>query len=498
MRGALPRTPAAAAGYAALMVASLLPQSLRPWDTLAYVGDPLNSAYAIGWNVRQLLHAPAEIVNAPTLYPSPRVWLLAPHRLLSSIVAAPWVLATGNTVLGSNVALAVALMVAALGGRALGLRLGLSPPAAWVAGALYAFHTYQVSETARIQVVFHGFWPLALVSLLEVWRSGRARHGWWLGLWVLLLALADNYLLLYGVLLLALVAVALAVGWPRRAPRALAAMALPAAAVALLYAPLVLAYRDAAAQYGFTRQPPVGIDVQHYFTTAPGNLIYGQMGAPHRLQQRGPHFVGFAAIALSLLALLAWTVGQGPVPGRALLAPRAWVPAAALLALLFAALSLGREVAFFGRELGPGPYRLLHAWPGFSYIRIPERLGLLVMLFVGLLAGRGIDVLRGRGWRPAALGLGVLALAEHLSPLPQTTRVPVGRGRPAVYRWLAESDARALAEVPVHGENLVRKETIEEYFSTLHGKPIIHGYVSYPPLLGTLLRKTAGTFPADA
>src|SRR4029450_12276064 len=43
----------------------------------------------------------------------------------------------------------------------------------------------------------------------------------------------------------------------------------------------------------------------------------------------------------------------------------------------------------------------------------------------------------------------------------------------------------------------VRKETLEEYFSTVHWKPIIHGYVSYPPLLATLLRKVIGTFPSE-
>jgi hypothetical protein len=67
-----------------------------------------------------------------------------------------------------------------------------------------------------------------------------------------------------------------------------------------------------------------------------------------------------------------------------------------------------------------------------------------------------------------------------------------------VYRWLATSDARAVVEVPVHGENLVRKESLEEYFSTVHRKPIVHGYVSYPPLLSTLLRKSAATFPSEA
>lgn len=488
---------AALAAYALLLIISLLPQSLRPWETLAYVGDPLSSAYALGWNVHALAHQPARLFDSNTLYPNPRPWLLAPHRLLSSLVAAPVVLATGNTILGSNVALAVALLVAGMSGRYLGRRLGLSPLAAWTAGALYAFHTYQVSETARIQVVFHGFWPLALAALLALWKEGRARHAWWLALWVLLLALADNYAVLYGVLLLALVFAALALAQPRLALSRALALAPPGILVAAAYAPLLLAYAGAARMYGFAREAPVGIDLQHYFTTAPGNLVYGQMGAPHRLQQRGPHFVGFVALALALGAFAGWRRGRGPEPPPPLLSARAWVPAAAALALLFAALSLGRDIVAFGHYLAPGPYRLLHALPGYGYIRIPERLGLMVMLFVGLLAGRGLDLLRAAGRTRTAVAAAALAIVEHLSPLRQTVRLPVGDQRPAVYAWLASSGAHAVAEVPAHGENLVRKETLEEYFSTVHWKPIVHGYVSYPPLLGTLLRKAAATFPSD-
>ena len=166
------------------------------------------------------------------------------------------------------------------------------------------------------------------------------------------------------------------------------------------------------------------------------------------------------------------------------------------------ALSLGREVLVWGHDLGPGPYRLLHlAVPGFQYIRIPERLGLLAMLFVALLVGQALTFLRAAGPRVAAATAAVLAVAvplEHLSPLPLTERIPVWGDVPAVYRWLARDTARAVAEVPIHGEGLIRKETLEEYFSTYHFKPIIHGYVSYPPLLSVLLRRAAAEFPSES
>ena len=47
-------TLAALAFYVVLMFASLLPQSLRPWDTVGYVGDSLGSVYFVAWNAHQL------------------------------------------------------------------------------------------------------------------------------------------------------------------------------------------------------------------------------------------------------------------------------------------------------------------------------------------------------------------------------------------------------------------------------------------------------------
>ncbi|HEY7816667.1 MAG TPA: hypothetical protein VIG29_00505, partial [Vicinamibacteria bacterium] len=173
----------------------------------------------------------------------------------------------------------------------------------------------------------------------------------------------------------------------------------------------------------------------------------------------------------------------------------------ALLALLFMALSLGKDMLVFGWNLGPGPYRLLyHYVPGFQQVRIPERLSLLAMLFIALLVGYAVAWIASssRFGRVSAHFLAVLVVLEHISPLPQTTRIPVGEDVPSVYGWLARQEVRALAEVPVPGEALIRMESLPMYFSLYHGKPIIHGYESFPPLISSLLRKLAMEFPSEA
>ena len=484
--------------YVLLVFASFHPQSVRPRDTIAYVGDSLESVYLVAWNVHQFFRAPAHLFDANILFPNRLALAFTDHRLLPSIVVAPVLWATGNPVLATNVAVALACLLAALGARRLALVLGLAPVGAWAAGALYAFHTYQINEAPRLNIVAHGFVPLALAELILYLRTGERRRAWRTAGLMLLQALTSNYHLLYGALVLGLVVLGAMAVRPRIVARRLPVLLLAAVAAAAAFAPVAWPYLRAARVQGYVRDLTPGIGLEHYFSTSPTNLIYGAIGTEVRLQQRGPHFVGFVSLGLALVALADSLRRRSRDSGPADIPAAIWVPSAAALALLLVLLSLGPDITAWGHRLGPGPYRLLHRWvPGFQLVRIPERLGLLAMLFVGLLAGRGLSLLEGARARVAAILLAALVPLEHIGPLPVSERVPVGRRVPEYARWLAGNPVQAAAEVPIHGEGLVREETEEMYFSTYHFKPIIHGYTAYPPLLSRVLRRAAGQFPSE-
>jgi hypothetical protein len=484
--------------YVALAVASFVPQSLDPAHAVAYVGDSLESVYIVAWNVHAALASPWRLFDANVLHPHPRALAFTDHRLLPSLLVAPVIWATGNAVLAYNVALLLACLLAAFAARRLARLLGADGVAAWAAGALYAFHTYQVNEGPRLNIVCHGFVPLALAELLLFLRGGKRRHAWTAAGFLLLQGLSSSYHVLYGSALLALITAAAVAARPRETAGRLPTLLLAGGAAALGLLPVALPYLANARAQGYARELPAGVDLGHYLSTAPTNLLYGPLGLEVRRQQQGPHFVGFVSLALVMVALLAWARRRGGERDDALLPARIWVPAAALLAALLVVLSLGRDIAVFGHLAGPGPYRLLHRFvPGFQLVRIPERLGLLAMLFVALLAARGLGLIGRR--RPAAAALlAVLVPLEHISPLPYVDRVPVGPRVPRVYRWLAGAPVSALAEVPTRGEGLVREETLEMYFSTSHFRPLIHGYTAYPPLLTRMLRRMAARFPTEA
>jgi hypothetical protein len=161
--------------YSALAVASFVPQSIRPWDTVAYVGDSTESTYILAANVRQVVENPLRLLDAAPFFPYERSVAFTDHRLLPSLVVAPVVWVTGNPVLAINVSIFLGCLLAAMAGRHLGLVLGLDGLAAWAAGALNAFHTYSVNEAPRLNIFYHGFIPLVLACLVRYLRHGRPR-----------------------------------------------------------------------------------------------------------------------------------------------------------------------------------------------------------------------------------------------------------------------------------------------------------------------------------
>jgi hypothetical protein len=484
--------------YVVLALCSFHPQLTRPGVSVAYVGDALESVYIVAWNVHQFFRSPAHLFDANVLHPLPHSLAFTDHRLLPSLLVAPVLWITSNSVLAYNVGILLACLLAAGAARRLALGLGAGPAAAWAAGALYAFHTYQVHEASRLNVIFHGFIPLALGELVSFLKSGERRYAWRTGLFTLLQGLSSNYHLLYAALLLGLVAAFALLARPRAVARRLAFLLLPAVVCGALFLPMALPYLRVARAYAHERSLPQAMGLEHYVSTAPTNLVYGAMGAQVRAQQRGPHFVGIVSQALLVVAVGAWAAGRDREEQAPLLPPRIWVPAALLLALLFVGFSLGRNIVWQGHYLAPGPYRLLYRLPGFQLVRIPERLSLIAMLFIALLAARGLSLVSRRVPAAVTLLLAALVPFEHLSPRTEVERIPVGRSVPEVYRWLAGQKVAALAELPVRGEGLVREETLDMYFSTFHWKPIIHGYTAYPPALTRLLRRLAAQFPSEA
>ncbi len=416
--------------YSILTVIFLFPQSLSPGSRIAYVGDSLESVAIVGFLGRQIVSDPGHLFDAGFLHPQPNALTLTDHRLLPSAVAAPVLWLSGNPVLAYNAALLIAFVWAAFGGRSLALALGLGRWPAAYAGALFAFHTYAINEAPRLNIVSHGFVAFALGALVEWLETGANAARWRFALFLLLQGYCANYHLLYGVLLSSLVILIWSAARPRLALSRISGLVVPGLAAVLLFLPILIPYLRTMSGLELVRSRPKGIDLLHYFSTSPSNWVWGSIGPPARLQQQGPHFVGFAALGLALVGLLLSLRKAGTASKH-----RAWTMGAAVLVGILVVLSLGDRLLVAGTDIGPGPYGFLYDYvPGFKLVRIPERLGLFVMLGVGLLGAVSIERLAGAGRRGAAIALATMAIFEHFSPIALTTEMPRPAELPAVYK----------------------------------------------------------------
>lgn len=483
-----------ALAYSLLAVIFLVPQSLSPASRIAYVGDSLESVAIVGFLGRQIVTDPGRLFDAGFLHPQPNALSLTDHRLLPSLLAAPALWLSGNPVLAYNLALLLVFVWAALGGRSLAMALGLGRIPAGYAGALFAFHTYAINEAPRLNIVSHGFVAFALGALVEWLETGANAARWRFAFFLLLQGYCANYHLLYGVLLSSLVILIWSVARPRLALSRIFGLIVPGLSAVLLFLPILIPYLRTMSGLELVRSRPRGIDLLHYFSTSPSNWVWGAIGPPARLQQQGPHFVGFAALTLAVWGLL-----LALRKGRPESEHRAWAIGAFVLTFVLVALSLGDRLAVAGTDLGPGPYGFLYDYvPGFKLVRIPERLGLFVLLGVGLLGAIGVERLfQGRG-RGVALAVATIAIFEHLSPLALTTEIPRPAELPAVYKWLAAQPPEPVAEIPVRGEALIRQETIEMFFATYHGQREPLGYTAFPTLLSKVVRRALLEFPSEA
>jgi hypothetical protein len=259
------------------------------------------------------------------------------------------------------------------------------------------------------------------------------------------------------------------------------------------------------AQKGYAQQPPeetlvYSADLVQAFVPSAFHPLWGKL-VTEQAHINNPSeqvlFLGFATLGLAALAV--WRLRrERQVLFWAFAALSAW------------ALSLGPVLQVLGRSrftaFGvtiPLPYLLLYKLPLLNIMRTPARLTVLTMLALAVLVAFGLDYLSrsgltrsedaGRVRRSIAslrnrsgvllLGLPLLIAFEYLTvPFPT---VPPGWGVPIYARIAQEPGRFALLELPLRpfGDYMA--------YQTVHGKPIVGGYLSRQPPYPTLERTPA-------
>lgn len=475
-----------AASYVALSVWWLWPLPVRMTDhaicppaaTKFIAADLSLITWALTWDTHALLTRPLHLFDANVFHPAPLSLAFSEHFLGYVPLFAPTWLLTGNPVLATNAVILLAFPLCALAAYALARRF-VAPPAAFLAGLLFAFHGERYVNVYHVHQLGTFWVPLALLATERWLERARTRDALLLMVAVALQLLSSFYLAYALVLFYATYLPIALLRWRHRLDRrryiglcaALLVAGVPAALASLPYLELQrlgLVPSGRSAMVEFLLTPMVTMGRVHTYLTS-----------------RGVGPLGYA------LAAIAVVVGWG----RAGWYARVIGVVAVLAGLVLAS---GPSVTIFGREWW-SPYGLLFRHlPGFSAVRLPFRFLVLTQLGFALLAALGLAEICRRVASRAAWPVALLAAAGVL--LTNGDRVPhpliqqtTSETLPPAYRWLAtEAHDGALLDLPLIDVAAAAHRMV---LSTWHWRPVIDGYSAYPPLTRRYLLNHAVKLP---
>lgn len=488
-----PATWRVAVLYLALTVALTFPLAVRAADSLVGSDPDIDLfMWTLAWDAYAFTHQPLRIFDANIYYPYRHTLAYSENLIGSAFFAAPVLWLTGNHILAVNVVELLSVFLCGLGAYVLGRRLGMSAPAAFLCGLIYAFAPARFFRIAQVHLATVQWIPFCLAYLhayLDPRQPSsavsRRRHLWLACAFFSLQALTSGHGAVFLVIASAAVIVYHLIRGAAVAPlHRLRDLSVPGL---LLLAPAVLVvipYRIVQVQMGLRRVPGEPPTWQSFFASpthlqtfltslVPGGEIMERASATL--------FPGFLTLLAAAAALLPRRVLalrsdlRGPIALYAVLT---------ILTLLLAA-----------GPLWPHVYWL----PGLNFIRVPSRFMILTTLCLGVLAGCGADRLfdtaRAGRKRVLAVVLAVLFIVEFNALPFRLTAYEIRM--PAADRWLnGQPKPFVVAEVPV--VLLDRYQTMFMFHSMGHWQRTIHGYSGMRPELHEVLYRQLYTFPDAA
>ena len=484
--------------FAVLTAVMAAPWSLHPASRVVTDNpDTHLFLWTLGWDTHALLAQPLHLFDANIFAPMPNTLAYSENAIGSLPFAAPVIWATGDLVLALNLVLLSACALCGVGAYALGRRLGMGVPAAFVCGVVFAFAPTRFYRMSQLHQNTVQWIPFTLAFLHTYLEHGRARD------LRIALALFTLQALTSGhgaVFLVVAIAVLAVYHLLRGTPLAVARRAGDAGVTGvLLLVPAVLVllpYRRARADVGLDRTFDPWAVTPESFIASPTHahqwLLSLVTDRPVNDLANAFLFPGYLAVMLAIVAL--WPARAAGSGSDHTARRHAWG---------YALLALVSVLFFVGGPLSLWPW--VRGWPGFSFIRVSSRFVTLTTLALAVLAGFGAErLLRGRAPRVAlggAAALTLLLLGEY-STHPFTGN-PFAMPRPAVVAWLAaQPGEKRVAEVPVpravNAGAYERFETAAMLHSTVAWWPTIHGYSGTRPEQHDQVYRAMNTFPDAA
>lgn len=454
-------------------------------------GDGRFSVWNVAWVAHALSTDPSELFDANIYFPHRRTLAYSEANIGAGTLALPVWVATRNPFTTFNVLVLFTFAASVVTMWLLARELTADGGAAATAAVLFAFTPYVFSHITHIQLLMVAGIPLCMLMLHRLVDAPSPARGVFLGIALFVQAMSCAY---YGIF------AGLAVGyatlfyaasrqlWSSRAYWL--AIAIAAVVAVGCVVPFFLPFLEIQRDTGFARSLDDARQWSAYWRSYLASSAHAHAWLLPLIREWNGAvlFPGFLAIGLALVGAL--TVGRTTATqasARNRDRETVWLYG-----------SIG--VLAFWISLGPraGLYTLFYnVIPVFSFLRAPERTGIVVILALAVLAAFGVRALRqrvtGSSRRIVAIAACGLALLE-LNNLPFDWRPD---SVPPVYRALAQMPRGPLVEFPFYDRRIdFHIHSRYMLFSTAHWQPLVNGYSDHIPIEFRSLATVLASFPS--
>lgn len=466
------------------------------------LGDPLFTIWILSWTSHNFSTGFKNLWDANIFFPHKKTLLYADHILGLSLLAAPIAALSGNFVFAYNVLFILSFFLCACGMYALVFYLTNSRMSAVISGILFAFCPYRFAHISHLEILFFAWMAFLFLYLHKFFKDPSIKNLIAVGVFYILQVLCCGYYGVYTTLFVGIFIIYYA--WRTRLYKTaifwikMFLLSLASCVILIpLYYPYFAVHRALAFSRNLSEVILYSAQFQHLFAVPQWNRVWGRL-----FGSEGEHewqlYPGLITVFLVVFAVVKLKSLRTSEKMH-----KIFYGQMAIFALL---LSFGPKIKIMDRQILTGPYMLLYKIvPGFSSLRVPSRLFVLVMLALSVLAGYGVLF-----WlrkctsmkKKLALGtlLGILIFLDFASiPLPLVS-IEVGDQIPPIYSSVKKlPPGAALIELPMPNLGLGRAyDTFYMYYSTFHWRPIVNGYCGFNPPGYLIVREAMEAFPSEA
>jgi hypothetical protein len=499
--------------YSLLTVALTWPLATQFTSNVPDGGDSWRYLWNLWWAKTSLLDLHTDFYHTNYLfYPTGvNLYLDTPTPLLGAI-SIPLQLVGVNLVTIYNLLMALSFVIAGYGTYLLVKYLTGNRPAAFVSGIVFAFSPYHFAHMlGHLNIASIEWIPLYALALLkaldwpqaitpenraEVAQSDRPglfslnspqlRWAGIAGIWLAITSYTEwtyaLFLLIFTVpVIIWQLLVRPRLGWRACLARAGITIGVWLVLVAPVLVPMLQEARTA--NYGQTSLNDAAYfssDLTDAFVPSLFHPLWSTLGIQmnDRWQTRPRSekivFVGYTVFVVAVATAIVLRRRPG-------LLFWAWLALAAWILSLGPIVYIWGQHFFFGTRV-PMPYSLLYYVPFFNIMRVPSRFTLLVMLALAVLVGYGLaEAGRARfQFRGIQVGrvawalVGLLVIFEFL-PVPYPMQY-LNYDEPFYQEIAREPGQLGILDLPL------TQLAIYEGYQTIHGKPIVDGYLARQPL----------------